>query len=487
MNELLLGVLPVAGMGLAACLLFLLAIVVKNGRTMGVLGLLSFALLGGGPVALLWSQGGKVVPQALLSSDTLALFFDALFVLAAIFTAALSLDYFAKKGVQGSELYGLVAVAVAGMMVLASATNLVTFYLGLETMSIAFYVLAGFLRTQENSVEASLKYFLLGAFSSAFLLFGAALLYGSAGSLDYGGLAAALGSGAYGLGEPLLMLGFFLFLVGLFFKLSLIPFHFWAPDVYQGSPTPVTALMAVGGKTAAAAGAIRIFLSAFGSSEMLSQKWMLLFVTVGLVTIFVGSMVAITQRQMKRLLAYSSIVHAGFIALGLAALAVPALRQAMLQAVVFYLAAYLFMNIGAFTVASVVERPGSYDEPLSSYAGLGTSSPYLAALFSLFMFSLAGIPLTVGFLGKLYVFKVLVNGGLYLYASLGLVGAVIATYYYLKVVVALYFPAEGEETVPKPAMGWASFATLTVMALATLILGIFPGFLNDLIAGLSLG
>ncbi len=487
MGDLWMGVLPMAGMALAACLLFLLAAVIKSGRTMGYLGVLAYLLLGGIPVLILWGDGGKVVPRALLSCDKLGLFFDGLFVLVAVFVAFLSIDYFEKKESHKVELYGFIALAVFGMMVLASATNLITFYLGLETMSISFYILAGFLREHRNSVEASLKYFLLGAFSSSFLLFGMALLYGSSGSLDFGGLAASFSAGVVSLGKPILMLGFFLFLVGLFFKLSLIPFHFWAPDVYQGAPTPITALMAVGGKTAAAAGAIRIFLSVFTVSPALSGKWFSLFMTIGIITIFVGSMIAITQRHIKRLLAYSSIVHAGFIALAIGALAVPALRIPMLQAVLFYLAAYLFMNIGAFTVAGIVERPENHDEGLSSFAGLGTTAPYMAAIFSIFMFSLAGIPLTVGFLGKFYVFKVLVNGRFYWYAALGLVGAVISTYYYLKVVVALYFPTQGEEPAPAPSARPVSLAVLTLLGAATLYLGIFPGILNGVVTGLHIG
>lgn len=487
MAELLWGTLPVAGVGLAACLLFLLSAVVKSGRTMGFLGILALLLMGGGPVALLWGEGGRTVAAALLSSDKLALYFDGLFVLAGTLVMVLSLEYFEKKKAHHVELYGLVALAVAGMMGLASATNLVTFYLGLETMSIAFYILAGFLRQHENSVEASLKYFLLGAFSSAFLLLGMAFLYGSSASLEYGGIAAALATGGFPLGEPLLYAGFFLFLVGLFFKLSLIPFHFWAPDVYQGAPTPVTALMAVGGKTAAAAGAIRLFLSVFTASDALSQKWMTLFVGIGIMTIFVGSMIAVTQRHVKRLLAYSSIVHAGFIALGLGALASASLREQMLAAVLFYLGAYLFMNIGAFTVAAAVERPENHDEPLRSYAGLGTSSPYMAALFSLFLLSLAGIPLTVGFLGKFYVFGALVKGGYYWVAALGLIGAVIATYYYLKVIVSLYFPSAGEDPATPPTLGPATLTVLTLMGIATLYLGIFPGLLNGIVRGLGIG
>jgi len=491
MADLLSRVLPVAGMGLAACLLMLLSAVIRRGRTIGFVALAALLLLGGAPIILLWGHAGRPIPEsippALLSSDGLALFFDGLFVLAAALVAVLSLDYFEKKESHHAELYGLIALSATGMMVLASATNLITFYLGLETMSIAFYVLAGFLRSHQNSVEASLKYFLLGAFSSAFLLLGMAFLYGSSGSLDFGGLAAAFSTGIYPLGEPALLLGFFLFLVGLFFKLSLIPFHFWAPDVYQGSPTPITALMAVGGKTAAAAGAIRIFLSSFAANPLLAGKWLILFTGVGLLSIFVGSMVALTQRHMKRLLAYSSIVHAGFLALGIGALAVPGISKAVLEALLFYLAAYLFMNVGAFAVAAIVERKPSHDETLLTYSGLASGSPWLAALLSLFMFSLAGIPLTAGFLGKFYLFRALVNGGFYWIAALGLVGAVIATYYYLKVVVALYFSPPPEEPNQRLPVGTASRIALAVAAFLTLCFGVFPGLLMGLISGLGIG
>jgi len=201
----------------------------------------------------------------------------------------------------------------------------------------------------------------------------------------------------------------------------------------------------------------------------------------------VGSMVALTQRHMKRLLAYSSIVHAGFLALGIGALAVPGISKSVLEALLFYLAAYLFMNVGAFAVAAVVERKPNHDETLLTFSGLAASSPWLAALLSLFMFSLAGIPLTAGFLGKFYVFRALVDGGFYWYAALGLVGAVIATYYYLKVVVALYFSPPPDEPLPKPAVGTASRIALAVTAILTLYFGVFPGILNGLISGLGIG
>ena len=289
-RDLLMGSLPVVAAGASSLLLLLLSPFVKRPRALAVLSLGLLAACGYA-VFFLWDLGGKVTPAAMLSSDRLALFFDGLFLLAGALVIALSPSYLEKKGAHRGEYYGLVVISIAGMMVLASATNFLTFYLGLETMSIAFYVLAGFVRTHENSVEASLKYFLLGAFSSSFLLFGMALLYGSSGSLEFGGLAAALSADFFQFGKPMALFGFFLFLVGLFFKLSLVPFHFWAPDVYQGAPTPVAALMAVGGKSAAAAAAIRIFLSVFSASPLLTTKWFTLFAGVGIITIFVGSMI----------------------------------------------------------------------------------------------------------------------------------------------------------------------------------------------------
>jgi len=488
MHDLILGTLPIAATALAALVLILLAAFVKSERTVGYAGVALLALLGGGSVVHLWGLGGKRAEGALLSSDRLALFFDGLFVTAALLSMILALDYLQKKGRERGELYGLVALAACGMMVLGSATNLIVFYLGLELMSVCFYVLAGFLREHENSVEAALKYFLLGAFSSAFLLLGAAFLYGSLGTLDYAAMAIRIGTGSLSFGEPVLLLGFFLFLVGLFFKLSLIPFHFWAPDVYQGAPTPVTALMAVGGKTAAVAAAARLFLSVFAQGPILVEKWTTLFTVLGLVTIFVGSMIAVTQRHMKRLLAYSSIVHAGFLALGLAALGLAGgLGQRMLEALLFYAAAYLFMNIGAFAVTGAVERSENQDETLRRFGGLGQTAPLLAALFTLFMFSLAGIPLTAGFLGKFFIFGTLVSAKSYWVASLGLLGAVIATYYYLKVVVSLYFPPAGDEVPPAPEVGVATWVVLVLTAVCTLWLGLFPGLVTEAAKGLTIG
>lgn len=488
MRDLLFGILPAAAAGVSALLLFLLSAFLRRPRVLAGLALVLLAACGAA-VAHLWELGGVTTPSTQLSSDPLALFFDGLFILAAALVVAISPAYLEKKGAHRGEYYGLVLLSVTGMMVLASATSFLTFYLGLETMSIAFYVLAGFVRSHESSVEASMKYFLLGAFSSAFLLFGMALLYGSSGSIEFGGLGGAFSAGLFQFGKPMALFGFFLFLVGLFFKLSLIPFHFWAPDVYQGAPTPVTALMAVGGKTAAAAAAIRVFLSVFAASPLLSAKWFTLFAGVGLITVFVGSMIALTQRQMKRMLAYSSVVHAGFISLGLAGLAIlpQAHAQSMLEAVLFYLAAYLFMNVGAFAVASSMERADSMDEPIRTYSGLGSSAPLLAGTFSLLLFSLAGIPLTAGFLGKFLVFGSLVQARHFALASWGFLGAVVATYYYLRVVVTLYFPPPGEEVAPAPPTGLATWAVLAVSASVTLYLGIFPGFLSDLVAGLGIG
>ncbi len=489
MNDLVIGTLPVAAMGLAALLMLLISAFVKEGRAAGYASLFITALLGGGSVAYLWDRNGLVVPGAFISCDKLALFFDGLFVLAAIFCMALAPDYFEKKQKSGrTEIYGLVALSAAGMMALSSATNLIVFYLGLELMSVCFYVLAGFLREHENSVEAALKYFILGAFSSAFLLTGAAFLYGSLGSLDYAGMAIKLSGNVFTFGQPMLLLGFFLLLVGLLFKLSLIPFHFWAPDVYQGAPTPVSGLMAVGGKTAAVGAAMRLFLSAFSQSSLLSQKWALVFAFVGLLTIFAGSMIALTQRHIKRLLAYSSIVHAGFLALGLGALGLVApMGQKMTEALLFYVAAYLFMNYGAFAIAGAVERAENQDEPVRRFSGLGSVSPALGAFFALFMFSLLGLPLTAGFLGKFYIFGTLVSAHSYWIASLGLLGTVIATFYYLKVVVALYFPPAGEDPAPAPKIGAMTWLVVLVAAALTIYLGIFPGLVTSAAQGLTIG
>ncbi len=434
------------------------------------------------PLLKIIETKGKAVPKAFVSFDGTGVFFSLIFFFATIFTLILLPDYLEKKNYSHiNEIYSLVIFSFVGMMVLATANNFIMFFLGLELMSINFYILCGFLREQEYAVESSLKYFILGVVSSAILLLGTGLLYGSTSSLSYKNIAEVLRDDLFNFGEPLLLLGFVLILIGLFFKLSLVPFHFWAPDVYQGAPTPVTALLSVGGKSAALAAAIRIFTEIISSSVLLSKKWLLLFAIIGIITIFVGSFIALTQTQYKRLLAYSSIVHAGFLSLGLSSLAGgEELVKKGVQALSFYVAAYLFMNVAAFAVAVAVEKKSQMDVSLLVFSGLGTSSPLFAALLSLNFLSLAGIPLTAGFLGKFYIFSSIIiqhTKLFYIIAAFGLIGAVIATFYYLKVLVILYFPDKNQQPAEPPKISRSVWIVLIVCSILTLFFGIFPQFI----------
>ncbi len=473
--------MPVVSLSFLGLSLLMLSSFVKMRHSLfGKISLLGTVLLGGYPALYLYSVGGAASSSAMLSWDSLSLFFYLACLAATLCTMALMPGYLSFKEATGrQEIYVLLVFALTGMIIMASANHFLMFLLGLEMMSLCFYVLSGILREQEYAVESSLKYFILGVFSSSLLILGIGFIYGSTGTLSYASIYDVMVTGTFHFGEPLILLGFVLLLAGLFFKLSLIPFHFWAPDVYQGAPTPVTALLSVGGKAAALAATMRLFLEVICGSELLSEKWFALFSILGIGTVLVGSLIALTQTRFKRLLAYSSIVHAGFLALGLAAMAgTEGVSPKAAQALCFYAAAYLFMNISAFVCAQAVEKRSRMDEELSSLAGLGSSSPLFAALLSLNFLSLAGIPLTAGFLGKFYIFSALVEQGtkpFYWIAALGLLGAVIATFYYLKILVMLYFPSKEQIPAPPPKMSPESWAVLLICSFFTVFFGLFPG------------
>lgn len=477
----LIFVLPVVSLSFLGLSLLMLSVFAKvKDSLFGKISLLGTLFFGGFPLLGLYASGGAVSPKAMLSFDSLGLFFYLLFLAAGLASITLLPGYLEKKGAGNrQECYPLLVFAMTGMVILASANHFLMFLLGLEMMSLCFYILAGILREQEYSVESSLKYFILGIFSSSLLILGIGFLYGSTGALSYTDIYEALTTGVPKFGEPVLLLGFVLVLAGLFFKLSLVPFHFWAPDVYQGAPTPVTAFLSVGGKSAALAAAMRFFLEVVCGSELLTRRWFLLFSVIGVLTVFTGSLIALTQSRFKRLIAYSSIVHAGFLALGLAAMAgTEGVSPTAVQALGFYAAAYLFMNISAFACAQGIEKRSLMDEDLSSLSGLGATSPLFAALLSMNLLSLAGIPLTAGFLGKFYIFSALVEQGtkaFYWIAALGLLGAVIATFYYLKVLVMLYFPSKEQIPAPPPKMSPESWVVLLICSFFTVFFGLFPG------------
>lgn len=369
-----------------------------------------------------------------------------------------------------TEVYPLLMFAVGGMMLFPAANDLLTMFVALEVLSLPLYLLAGLARQRRLlSQEASVKYFLLGAFSSAFFLYGVALLYGYAGSVRLSAIADAI-SGDGG-SEPLLLAGVALLSVGLLFKLGAVPFHMWKPDVYQGSPTPITALMASTTLVSAFGALLRVFYVAL---ENLRWDWRPAMWGVAIITMVAGAVIAITQTDMKRLLAYSSVAHAGFLLTG-----VVAVSKDGLSGTLFYLAAYGFTTIGAFAIISMVRDASGEAGHLSRWAGLGKRSPLIAGTFAFFLLAFAGIPLTSGFNGKFAVFRAAVEGGATPLVIVGVISSAVAAFFYVRVIVVMFF-SEPEVDGPTVVIGPATAAAVGVGALATVVLGVLPGPVLDL-------
>ena len=398
-----------------------------------------------------------------VTSDNFALFFKFIFLLGALLVTLISVDYLKREGIYHAEYFFLILLSTVGMMIMASSLDLISIFLGLEVMSIALYVLAGFNRTDPRSNEASLKYFLIGAFASGFLLYGIALLYGNFHTTNLGEIFALL-SGQESL-SIIGLIGMVLVLIGFFFKVAFVPFHMWVPDVYQGAPTSVTAFMSAGPKAAGFAVLLRIVIYAFNTSspEFTNLLWI-----VAVVTMSVGNIVAIAQNNLKRMLAYSSIAHAGYVLV-----AVVAGGPAGTSAAMFYLLVYTLMNVGAFSILIVFGKRGEDNLNFSDYAGLASKYPLGALAMTLFMLSLAGIPPTAGFVGKFYVFSAAVSQGYVTLAVIGVLNSLISVYYYIRVVVVMYMSAKPAEkfhfTYSVPAI-----IALIIAAWGTLQLGILP-------------
>jgi NADH-quinone oxidoreductase subunit N len=377
----------------------------------------------------------------------------------------------AAAGHTQTEIFPLLMFAVMGMMLFPAANDLLVLFVALEVLSLPLYLMCGLARRRRLlSQEAAIKYFLLGAFSSAFFLYGLALLYGYSGSITFGGIHDAAATGTHN--DTLLFLGIALLGVGLLFKVGAAPFHSWIPDVYQGAPTPVTALMAAATKVAAFGALLRVFYVAFGG---LGWDWRPVGWAVAILTMVVGSVFALTQTDVKRMLAYSSVAHAGFILVG-----VVALNRAGLSGSLFYLVAYGLTTVGAFGVLTLVRDPDGEATHLSRWAGLGRRSPLVAGVFALFLLALAGIPLTSGFTGKFAVFTAAVSGGATPLVVVGVIASAMAAFFYIRVIVMMFFAeplADGPVVV---APGTATAAALAVAAAVTVVLGVFPQPVLDL-------
>jgi NADH-quinone oxidoreductase subunit N len=454
----LLVVAGVAGL----CLLLDVAPPAWRSGTLAGVGFLGLA--GAGVLsAVLWAGPGGSF-QGMVALDRFTLFFNGVFCLTTGLVMLLSVGYVRRQGIEDGEYYVLVLLSAVGMMLMAAATDLLIVFLGLELMSIALYVLAGFFRTRAASNESALKYFLLGAFASGFFLYGIALLYGATGTTSLGGLGAALAvPGAAR--DPLVMAGLALLLVGFGFKASAVPFHQWAPDVYEGAPTPVAALIATGSKAAAVAALLRVL----DAMRPLQPDWVTVLWLLAAVTMTVGNVVALVQGNVKRLLAYSSVAHVGYMLVALTAGLAPGS-----PAVLYYLLVYGVASVGAFGVILLLERDGQEAVEVDGYRGLAARHPVLALTLTVSLLSLIGMPPTAGFMGKLYLFSAAIREGFVGLAVIAVLNSVAAAYYYLRLIVAMYMQdPEGSPVtgVLTPAAGLA----LAISVWLTVQLGIAPG------------
>src|SRR5881296_1208583 len=412
-------------------LLMLLQPLTKNRAVLAVVAFIGAAA--GTASSLLGVRYAGMGFFGLIQSDTFSLFFHVLVGAVAVLVILAAEPYLSREKLQGAEFYALILFATAGMGVLASAQELLTAFIGLEMSSIASYVLAGYRRDSLKSSESAMKYFLLGSFATAFFLYGIALVYGSTGTTMLDKMAAA------DMSSTLLKLGLAMILIGLGFKVAAAPFQVWTPDVYEGAPTPVTALFSAGPKAAAFALLLRIFATVPAATHF----WFWAFWALAALTMFAGNLGALVQTNVKRLLAYRSIAHAGYIMVAFAAVTFMARDGAAeagpaYAAVLFYLLSYALVKIGAFTIVSQLGGTGEKNLSLDDYAGLSERQPVVAAALSVYLLSLLGLPVTAGFFGKFYIFKAAVNSHLLWLAVLMAVNSVIGAYYYLRVIVVMY-------------------------------------------------
>jgi NADH-quinone oxidoreductase subunit N len=459
-----LPILPLIAIGVGAILVLLAGVRVDDEDSAG-LGFLALVTLLVTLVLVFFTLGqNRPAFGGSLMVDDYAAFFEISVLVATAATVAISLEYAADAAIAGAEYYGLILFAALGMMLMAAAGDLIIIFLGLETMSLAVYALAGFTRRDARSSEAAMKYFLLGAFSTGFLLYGIALIYGATGTIRLEPIRAALSAGIGT--HPYLLIGLGLMLIGSGFKVAAVPFHMWTPDAYEGAPTPITAFMAVGVKLAAFAGFIRIFMVHLGP---VSVEWTGVLWVIAALTMTVGNVTALVQGNIKRMLAYSAIAHAGYLILGMAATSAPAAGGAIL----YYLLGYAVTNLGAFAVVVALERGGEPRDQIADYRGLARAHPGLAAAMAIFMLSLAGVPPLAGFVGKFYVFSAALDAGLVWLVIIAVLNAVISAYYYIRVIVAIYMQEGGVE-VERMGARPGLLISVTVAAVATIIIGLFP-------------
>ena len=401
----------------------------------------------------------------MVALDNLSTLFNVLFLSTTAVVVLMSRPFLEEENVEQPEYYALLLFATSGMMMLASGLDLITLFLGIEVLSISLYILAGYRRNSDASNEAAMKYFLLGAFASGILLYGIALVYGATGTTNLDRIGDAIAGTAGPVPEGLFYAGMALILVGFCFKVAAVPFHMWTPDVYQGAPTPVTAFFSAGPKAAAFAAFIRTFFIAFGPAQ---AEWDMVLSVIAVMTMVVGNVAAIAQTNVKRMLAYSSIAHSGYVLVGLVSGGLIGGTGA-----VFYLMAYVAMNLGAFAIVILLEAKSGRGEELKDYAGLGFKYPLIGILLSIFMISLSGIPPTAGFIGKLYLFGGAVQSGHVWLAVIGVLASATSVFYYLRLLVFMYM-REPQESFPPIKIPLALAIALLVASVGTLWPGLFP-------------
>lgn len=465
------AIMPEVVLSIVAMVLLLVNVFVKSEQK-GYLAILSLV---GVALTLAITVSGWGAPQSGFNGsvlqDNFAIFFKVIFLIVTGMVLMITDQYLERMKCNHGEIYPLILFATTGMMLMASATDMMTVFLGLELMSITLYVLAGFNRDNLKSNEAGLKYFLLGSFSTGFLLYGMALIYGTTGTTRIDKIAAYVSDNGISLNNPWLLIGMLLIGTGFLFKVAAAPFHMWTPDVYEGAPTPMTAFMSVGPKAAGFAAFIRVFMVAFPA---LKADWTELLWTLAVLTMTVGNITALYQKNIKRMLAYSSIAHAGYILVGLVAA-----NAIGTTGIMFYLLSYAFMNIGAFAILILVGKDGDERNNLEDLTGFGFKHPLLGMVMSIFLFSLAGIPPAAGFIGKFYLFSGAIQAGYIWLAIIGVLNSAASVYYYLRVMVFMYMKKPTEEFDWFKVTPTTAFCLLIAVA-GVLIPGVVPGFVLEL-------
>jgi NADH-quinone oxidoreductase subunit N len=454
----------------AGALLLLIVDMFTSRQHQRVLGWCALAVLGATALTLLpFSGANLVVSRGLLAIDGFAFFFKLIFLGAAAITVLMSSSYLEAEGLKVGEYYFLILCATLGMMFMASGIDLIAIFIGLETMAVAFYILVGYVKPNRRSNEAAVKYFLLGAFSLGLLLYGMSLLYGLSGTTNLRELTATFVAGE---SDGLLLVAIILVIAGIGFKIAAVPFHMWAPDVYEGAPTPVTAFLSVGSKAAAFAMLLRIF---FEGLPGLVEEWRPIFYALAIITMTLGNIAAITQSNIKRMLAYSSIAHAGYILIG-----VVAGTPRGFTAIFVYLMVYVFMQLGAFAVVTMLRRENVAGDELKDLSGLYSRYPVAAFAMLFFMLSLGGIPPTAGFMGKFWLFSAAIESGYIWLAVVAVGNSAISLYYYIRVIVYMWIKEEiaGPPIRVSPAM----VAALVITLVGTIVFGLYPGPLFELAA-----